>query len=178
MTILGISSLLHTWNPSSERFILGKGNNAIRNPIIVDGKCEILTSRQDFLFFVRPRTYQSLEQYNNSISHHRHSPASFGIVFIGPKIKVGILELTLNNNFLHFFRPAKEGPTIHAFAHSLSSALVYIRDALVNCPPSNAQIASGEKLMLSEICDQHSIYEDLLVALAALCNRVRRRPFF
>lgn len=27
--------------------------------------------------------------------------------------------------------------------------------------------------MLSEIYGQHSIYEDLLVALAALCNRVR-----
>ena len=29
--------------------------------------------------------------------------------------------------------------------------------------------------MLSQICGQHSIYEDLLVALAELCNRVRRK---
>lgn len=50
MTVLGISSPLHTWNPSSERFIRGTGSNRIRNPIIVDGKCEILTSRQGFLF--------------------------------------------------------------------------------------------------------------------------------
>lgn len=73
-----------------------------------------------------------------------------------------------------FTRSAKEGPTVHAFAHSLSSALVYIREALASCPPSNVHLESGENLMLSEICGQHSIYEELLVALAALCNRVRR----
>ena len=117
-----------------------------------------------------------LEQYNSSISHHRHSPASFGIAFIDPTIKVGILEFDFEHSRLIVFsRSAKEGPTIHAFAHSLSSVLVYIRDALIICPPSNAQIESGEKLMLSEICAQHSIYEDLLVALAALCNRVRKK---
>ncbi|KAF8800267.1 hypothetical protein BYT27DRAFT_6840741 [Phlegmacium glaucopus] len=68
-------------------------------------------------------------------------------------------------------RSAKEGPTIHAFAHSLSSALVYIREALASCPPPNAHTGSGEKSILSEICGQHSVYEELLVALAALCNR-------
>lgn len=46
MTILGISSPLHTWNSSSERFLQsGTGNNLIRNSIIVDGKDEIVTSR-------------------------------------------------------------------------------------------------------------------------------------
>jgi hypothetical protein len=116
-----------------------------------------------------------LGQYNSSISHHRHSPA-FGIAFIDPTIKAGILEFGFEHSRLTIFSTsAREGPTIHAFAQSLSSILVYFRDALIICPPSNAQIKSGGKLMLSEICGQHSIYEDLIVALAALCNRVRRK---
>lgn len=46
MTVLGISSPLHTWNSSSETFIQpGTENSGIRNPIIVDGKDEIVTSR-------------------------------------------------------------------------------------------------------------------------------------
>ncbi|KAF8800245.1 gamma-tubulin complex, DGRIP91/SPC98 component protein [Phlegmacium glaucopus] len=144
MTVLGISSPLHTWNSSSERFVQsGTVNTGMRNSIVVDGKDEIVSSRQG-LFFPRFLTIGTLLRRLES------------------------LLMTLRS------RSAKEGPTIHAFAHSLSSALVYIREALASCPPSNAHTESGERLMLSEICGQHSIYEELLVALAALCNRSER----
>ena len=53
MTVLGISSPLHTWDSSSEKFVQsGTGNNEMRNSIIVDGKDETVSSRQGlFLSF-------------------------------------------------------------------------------------------------------------------------------
>ena len=121
MTVLGISSPLHTWNPSSERFISGTGNSAIRNTITVDGKCEILTSRQDFILFLYfPQSYQLLEQHNSSISRHRHSPASFGIAFIVTTITVSILKLTLNNHLLPSFLGQQKKVPLSMLSHILS----------------------------------------------------------
>ncbi|KAF8149545.1 Spc98 family-domain-containing protein [Crassisporium funariophilum] len=68
-------------------------------------------------------------------------------------------------------KSAKEGPTIHAFGHSLSTTLIYLRDALTRCPPSTEQISTGKSLPLSAIWSQYEIYDDLLVALASLYQR-------
>ena len=53
-----------------------------------------------FVFSFCPRSNQTLEQLNISISYHRHSPASFGIV---PTITVSSLELTFLIISYHLF---------------------------------------------------------------------------
>ena len=126
MTVLGITSPLHTWDPSSERFIPRTG---IRNSIIADGKCEILTSRQGFLFSsFRPLTYQASGQYNNSISHHRHTPASFRIAIIDATIKVGILESTLNNQVLLSFLGQRKKAPLSMLSRILSPLHLFISE--------------------------------------------------
>ncbi|KAF8971184.1 gamma-tubulin complex, DGRIP91/SPC98 component protein [Flammula alnicola] len=69
-------------------------------------------------------------------------------------------------------RSAKEGPTIHALAHSLSTTIDYLREVIASCPPSKDQLTSdNENLPLLSIWSQHAVYEDILVALADLYGR-------
>ena len=67
-------------------------------------------------------------------------------------------------------RPAKEGPTIHSLAHSLATTLDFVRQKLLECPPTN-----GNDIFLTQIWTRYEPYEELLVSLADLCGRVR--PF-
>jgi hypothetical protein len=67
-------------------------------------------------------------------------------------------------------RSAKEGPTIHSLAHSLSATLDYVRQKLVECPPNNT---TNEEICLTQTWSYFAPYEELLVALADLCGRVR-----
>ncbi|TFK44260.1 gamma-tubulin complex, DGRIP91/SPC98 component protein [Crucibulum laeve] len=67
-------------------------------------------------------------------------------------------------------KSAHEGPTVHAFAHSLSTLLTYLRDTLTRCPPSNESLAF-EKPALSAIWMHYEIYEEILVALSSLYER-------
>ena len=74
---------------------------------------------------------------------------------------------------MSFCRSAKEGPTIHAFAHSLSTIVDYVRDRLVECPPSDADLETGSgRFGLSDIWSRYQLYEELLVALGGLYGRV------
>ncbi|KAF9473401.1 gamma-tubulin complex, DGRIP91/SPC98 component protein [Pholiota conissans] len=69
-------------------------------------------------------------------------------------------------------KSAKEGPTIHAFAHSLSTVIDYIREGLKQSPPSKDELSSkAASLRLLSIWTQYETYEELLVALAELYQR-------
>lgn len=74
---------------------------------------------------------------------------------------------------LMFCRSAKEGPTIHAFAHSLSTIVDYVRDRLVEYPPSDPDLETGSgRFGLSNLWSRYQLYEELLVALGDLYGRV------
>jgi uncharacterized membrane protein len=85
-----------------------------------------------------------------------------------------LLSLSMNLQW-RCGRSAKEGPTIHSLAHSLSATLDYIRQKLMECPPSNVP---DEKVCLTQIWCYFAPYEELLVALADLCGRVRHFTTF
>ncbi|KAJ3508339.1 hypothetical protein NLJ89_g5811 [Agrocybe chaxingu] len=69
-------------------------------------------------------------------------------------------------------RSAREGPTIHALAHSLSTTLNFIREILSSCPPTVDEVASTtDALPLSAIWTHYAANEELLVALAELYGR-------
>ncbi|KAF9467451.1 gamma-tubulin complex, DGRIP91/SPC98 component protein [Collybia nuda] len=67
-------------------------------------------------------------------------------------------------------RSAREGPTVHAYAHTLSTTISYLRDGLARCPPLDDQPTAGQ-LTLSAIWIQYGIYEELLIALSTLYHR-------
>lgn len=67
-------------------------------------------------------------------------------------------------------RSAKEGPTIHAFAHSLATTLTYLREEFAKLPP--IQEAGVEKTALCALWMQYNFYEEILVALSDLYGRV------
>ena len=73
-------------------------------------------------------------------------------------------------------RSAKEGPTIHAFAHSLATTLTYLREEFAKLPP--LQDAGVEKTVLCALWMQYNIYEEILVSISDLYGRVSIRPIF
>ncbi|KAJ7282938.1 gamma-tubulin complex, DGRIP91/SPC98 component protein [Mycena rebaudengoi] len=70
-------------------------------------------------------------------------------------------------------RIAKDGPTIHAFTHALSTVLTFLRESLTQCPPLEDE-APTENYTLTAVWSQYAQYEDVLVALSALCGRDKR----
>ncbi|KAJ6625865.1 Spc98 family-domain-containing protein [Mycena sp. CBHHK59/15] len=70
-------------------------------------------------------------------------------------------------------RCAREGPTIHAFTHSLSTALTFLRESLARCPPLEDQ-TSADNCTLAAVWTQYAQYEEVLVALAAFSGRDER----
>ncbi|KAJ7066627.1 gamma-tubulin complex, DGRIP91/SPC98 component protein [Mycena amicta] len=64
-------------------------------------------------------------------------------------------------------RFAKEGPTVHAFAHALSTILAYLRDKLADC----SHQGSDTSPILVAIWSEYKWYEDILAALGTLCGR-------
>ncbi|KII92345.1 hypothetical protein PLICRDRAFT_172448 [Plicaturopsis crispa FD-325 SS-3] len=73
-------------------------------------------------------------------------------------------------------RSANGGPTVYAFAHALSSILDLLRHQLASSPPTEESGPSQSKT-LSTIWMQFGKFEDILIALAKLCQRdIRTSP--
>ncbi|PPR01645.1 hypothetical protein CVT24_001621 [Panaeolus cyanescens] len=69
-------------------------------------------------------------------------------------------------------RSATDGPTIHAFAHALSTTLSYIRDSLMRTPPSAEDLAlESDRYPLFFLWTHYLPYEELLSSLATFCKR-------
>ncbi|KAF5328834.1 hypothetical protein D9619_011684 [Psilocybe cf. subviscida] len=88
-------------------------------------------------------------------------------------LKIGTIIRRLESLLLDLrARSAKEGPTIHALAHSLSTSLDYLRELIARCPPSRSQLSTQQNnLPLLEIWNEYVIYEQILDALASLFGR-------
>ncbi|KAF9526505.1 Spc98 family-domain-containing protein [Crepidotus variabilis] len=143
-TVLGISSNLHAWEPTSERFVhivasKRASDGADTLPILlVDGKDEVISTS-----------------------------------FVERFLKIGTLLRRLELLLVSLrTRSAKEGPTIHALAHTLSETLEYIRESLVECPPTHSELANESSLLpLAGIWSRYALLEELLVSLSELCGR-------
>ena len=66
-------------------------------------------------------------------------------------------------------RSAHDGPTIHAFAHSISTVLTYLREEI----SQRSTMVALQGQQLSAIYMQYAIYEDILTALSSFYGRVR-----
>ncbi|KAJ6498990.1 gamma-tubulin complex, DGRIP91/SPC98 component protein [Mycena sanguinolenta] len=85
-----------------------------------------------------------------------------GFLTIGTLMRrLEILLASLGSRF------AKEGPTIHAFTHALSTIVSFLRESLARCPPHEDQAS----ITLCAVWAECERYKDVLVALAALCDR-------
>lgn len=70
-------------------------------------------------------------------------------------------------------RSAKEGPTVHALAHALSTTISFLREALAKCPPNQDQYkGTRDNLPLLAIWTHYAIYEELLITLTDVFGRV------
>ncbi|KAJ7268667.1 Spc98 family-domain-containing protein [Mycena haematopus] len=89
-----------------------------------------------------------------------------GFLTIGTLMRrLEILLASLGSRF------AKEGPTIYAFAHSLSTILSFLRESLARCPPREDQVS----VALCAVWGECERFKDILVSLAALCGRDERK---
>ncbi|KAL0576300.1 hypothetical protein V5O48_005676 [Marasmius crinis-equi] len=61
------------------------------------------------------------------------------------------------------------GPTLHAFAHALSTCLASLRDLLDNCPPAEYGTATDDDLCA--ILAEYEPHREVLLALLSLCRR-------
>ncbi|KAF8210658.1 Spc98 family-domain-containing protein, partial [Mycena galopus ATCC 62051] len=90
-----------------------------------------------------------------------------GFITIGTLMRrLEILLTSLGSRFV------KEGPTIHAFTHALSTILSFLRESLAECPPREDQVS----ITLSAVWTECERYKDILVSLAALCGRDEHKP--
>ncbi|EGO25726.1 hypothetical protein SERLADRAFT_448663 [Serpula lacrymans var. lacrymans S7.9] len=67
----------------------------------------------------------------------------------------------------------RDGPTVHAFAHALSSTLAYVRNTLSSLSP-NITGTQSKSNMLSAIWLRYGDLEGLLISLSSLCHRELR----
>ncbi|KAJ7495895.1 gamma-tubulin complex, DGRIP91/SPC98 component protein [Mycena galericulata] len=151
LTVLGISSPLHTWDPDSETFVQIVADKVSRGILLVDDKDEVVSARSRFL---------------TSLCHSPYHGFSFISRFLTIGTLLRRLEILLSSLRTRF---AKEGPTIHAFTHALSTVISFLREALARCSPQ-------EDVTLSAVWAQYEQYEEILVALAALCGRSKHTP--
>ncbi|KAJ7217732.1 gamma-tubulin complex, DGRIP91/SPC98 component protein [Mycena pura] len=133
MTVLGLSSPLHTWDPVSETFVPVVSQKGTRGILLVDDKDETASASFISRFLSIGTLLRRLE----------------------------ILVATLRSKF------AKEGPTIHAFTHALSTILFYLRESLAQCPPQEGNAS----MTLVAVWSQYEQSENILTALATLCDR-------
>ncbi|KAH9484896.1 hypothetical protein JR316_0001798 [Psilocybe cubensis] len=142
MTVLGISSQYHIWEPTTERFVQigggGSDEDRKRDFVLIDGEDEVVSHS-----FIK------------------------GFLKIGTLLRrLETFLSTLRS------RSAKEGPTIHSLSHSLSTILDYLREVLSRCQPSNDQIMADNKIYpLLNIWSHYEIYEEILHALSQLFGR-------
>ncbi|KAJ7091104.1 Spc98 family-domain-containing protein [Mycena epipterygia] len=135
MTVLGISSPLHTWDPISETFVQVVSQKGTHGILLIDDKDEVVSMSLISRFLAIGTLLRRLE----------------------------ILLSALQTRF------AKEGPTIHAFTHALSTVLSFLRDSLARCPDDTSTT-------LSAVWYQYERYEEILVALSAICGRGAHKP--
>ncbi|KAJ6587217.1 gamma-tubulin complex, DGRIP91/SPC98 component protein [Mycena vulgaris] len=138
MTVLGISSPLHTWDPVSETFIQIVGEKAAHGLLLVDDKDEVVSGSLISRFLTIGSLLRRLE----------------------------ILLASLRSRF------SKEGPTIHAFTHALSTVLTFLRESLARLPPLEDDVS----ITLASVWCQYERYEENLVALSTLCGRGQTTP--
>ena len=112
----------------------------------------------------------SFKKCHISLSDNRYSCATSGGVFERHTDEVCHSLIVLYTIPMLDCRSAKEGPTIHAFAHSLATTLTYLREEFAKLPP--IQEAGVEKTALCALWMQYNIYEEILVALSDLYGRV------
>ncbi|KAG5641756.1 hypothetical protein DXG03_004288 [Asterophora parasitica] len=136
MTVLGTSSVYHTWDPSSERFVQACLGDNQKGFLLVDGKDEVISQSIISRFLTIGNLLRRLE----------------------------VLLDTLRA------RSAKEDPTVHAYAHALSTIVTFLRQALSRCPPVNDPL-STQSHTLSAIWMHYEIYEEILVSLGDMCGR-------
>ncbi|KAJ7772683.1 gamma-tubulin complex, DGRIP91/SPC98 component protein [Mycena maculata] len=135
MSVLGISSPLHAWDPISETFVQIVSVKGAHGIMLVDDKDEVVSGSFISRFLAIGTLLRRLE----------------------------ILLASLQSRF------AKEGPTIHAFTHALSTVISFLREALSRC---SDEIPTA----LSAVWKQYEQYEEILTSLAALCGRSQHKP--
>ncbi|KAK7472513.1 hypothetical protein VKT23_000628 [Stygiomarasmius scandens] len=136
LVTLGTSSVLHVWDPLSERFVDSASTKERRRVLLVDGKDETISASIISRFLSIGTSLRRLE-----------------------KLVTDIRSLKAHNN-----------ATMHAFAHALSTCLVYLRHSLAACPPTENQ-TSFEGNTLTTILMQYTQYEIVLTGLCILCKR-------
>ncbi|RDB16899.1 Gamma-tubulin complex component 3 [Hypsizygus marmoreus] len=136
MTVLGTSSVFHTWDASAERFVQAGLADGQRGFLLMDGKDEVISQSLISRFITIGTLLRRLE----------------------------ILLAALRT------RSAQEGPTVHAYAHSLSTVITYLRQTLARGPPINDP-PGIQSHTLSAIWTHYGIYEEILVALADMYGR-------
>lgn len=151
MVVLGFSSRYYIWDPDEERF----KQNGDSDGICIDGKDVIVSSR-----YAQVPLVIALSNILFSWSSRF--------------LKIGTILRRLESLLSNLrARSAKEGPTIHALAHSLSASLDYIRELIARCPPNSSQLSMQQpNLPLIGLWNEYAIYEEVLDALASLFGRV------
>ncbi|CAK5281391.1 unnamed protein product [Mycena citricolor] len=92
--------------------------------------------------------------------------------YISRFLAIGTLMRRLENFVVGLrSRFSKEGPTIHAFMHTLTTVLVFLRESLSQLPSD-----ASARLALVSIWSRYELYERLLNALADLCGRSVKTP--
>ncbi|KAG7446524.1 uncharacterized protein BT62DRAFT_1005817 [Guyanagaster necrorhizus] len=134
LTVCGISSQLHIWDPISERFVQSGVKNGRSGVIIVDGKDEQICESICASFLHIGTLLRRLETF--LVALRSKSPAA--------------------------------GPTIHAFAHTMSNVLLFLRKSLAEHPLMQEFVERGG---LSTKVAFSTYYEDIMVSLAKLCGR-------
>lgn len=69
-------------------------------------------------------------------------------------------------------RQGRTNPTVHAFAHGLSSVLTFIRNRL-SCGPLSHATKFSTVPCLATVWFYYAELEQVVIALASMCSRVR-----
>ncbi|KAJ3868300.1 gamma-tubulin complex, DGRIP91/SPC98 component protein [Lentinula novae-zelandiae] len=155
LTVLGFSSLLYEWDPVEERFIdIGLSRGNMRKRLVIEGKDEVISS--DFISrFIQ--IGESLRRLETLVEQLRSRHVALN--------KPTLFHLTISSSIR-----SNIGPTMHAFAHALSTCLVQIRGSLASGPPSEDQLYASHST-LNSIFMYYNQHEGVLSALSRLCNR-------
>ncbi|KAJ3823716.1 gamma-tubulin complex, DGRIP91/SPC98 component protein [Lentinula raphanica] len=92
--------------------------------------------------------------------------------FVSRFIQIGTLLRRLETLVEQLRSKFNIGPTMHAFAHALSTCLIQIRRSLASGPPAEDQLCKRQ-LTLNSIFMYYDHHLETLIALASLCKRDR-----
>uniref|UniRef100_A0A0W0F116 Spindle pole body component n=1 Tax=Moniliophthora roreri TaxID=221103 RepID=A0A0W0F116_MONRR len=94
---------------------------------------------------------------------------------ISPFLTIGTTLRRLEKLVLDLrFQTSGAGPTIHAFAHALSTCLTFIRQSLDDCSSQEVETKSDDNMC--SVLWHYKPWEEILVVLATLCNRQSVSP--